>query len=38
MLDVLGIEQHYIDTDDDIGKIKPGDREGLCDLDARSRW
>ncbi len=23
MLDVLGIEQHYIDTDDDIAKIKP---------------
>lgn len=23
MLEVLGIEQHYIDTDDDIGKIKP---------------
>ncbi len=22
-LDVLGIEQHYIDTDEDIGKIKP---------------
>ena len=23
MLDVLGIDQHYIDTDDDIAKIKP---------------
>lgn len=23
MLDVLGITQHYIDTDDDLGKIKP---------------
>ncbi len=23
MLDVLGIEQHYIDTDEDIAKIKP---------------
>ena len=23
MIDVLGIEQHYIDTDDDISKIKP---------------
>jgi sulfopyruvate decarboxylase subunit alpha len=23
MLDVLGIEQHYIDTDDDLAKIKP---------------
>ena len=23
MIDVLGIEQHYIDTDDDLSKIKP---------------
>jgi len=23
MLDVLGIDQHYIDTDDDIAQIKP---------------